>query len=123
MKKPGISKKVTKTAGKAPVKSAEAQASDRGRRVEVIGEVVSNKMQKTISVQIVRLQRHKKYGKFISSSSVFKAHDEKNVAKIGDTVLLYHSRPLSKTKRWVLAEVLKSKVSAPELGADVGVQS
>ena len=94
----------------------------RGRRVEVTGEVVSNKMQKTISVQVVRLMRHKKYGKFISSSSVFKAHDEKNVAKIGDTVLLYHSRPLSKTKRWVLAEVLKSKVSAPELN-ESGVQS
>ena len=94
----------------------------RGRRVEVIGEVVSNKMQKTISVQIFRLVRHKKYGKFIRRSSVFKAHDEKNTAKIGDTVLLYHARPLSKTKRWVLAEVLKTKADAPEINTD-GVQS
>ncbi len=106
--------------GKATGKTTE---STRGRRVEVIGEVVSNKMQKTISVQIVRLMRHKKYGKFISHSSVFKAHDEKNVAKIGDTVLLVHSRPLSKTKRWILAEVLKSKMNAPEIGADLGAQS
>ena len=121
-----MKKQETKEAGKTPAntakKTTEANTEGRGRRVEVIGEVVSNKMQKTISVQIVRLMRHKKYGKFISSSSVFKAHDEKNVAKIGDTVLLYHSRPLSKTKRWVLAEVLKSKLSAPEVNMDGGVK-
>ncbi len=100
----------------------KTEVAPRGRRVEVIGEVVSNKMQKTISVQIFRLVRHKKYGKFIRRSSVFKAHDEKNTAKIGDTVLLYHARPLSKTKRWVLAEVLKTKADAPEINTD-GVQS
>ena len=126
MKKPGISRVVTKKAGApkggAAKKSENSMTEGRGRRVEVTGEVVSNKMQKTISVQVTRLMRHKKYGKFISSSSVFKAHDEKNVAKVGDTVLLYHSRPLSKTKRWVLAEVLKTKISAPEL-TDAGVQS
>jgi small subunit ribosomal protein S17 len=83
------------------------QQVTRGRRIEVVGEVVSNKMDKTISVQIYRLVRHKKYGKFIRRSSVFKAHDEKNVAKMGDTVRIVHTRPLSKTKRWMLAEVVK----------------
>jgi small subunit ribosomal protein S17 len=90
--------------------TADGAATDgaRGRRIEVVGEVISNKMNKTISVLIYRLVRHKKYGKFMRRTSVFKAHDEKNVAKIGDTVRLYHTRPLSKTKRWALAEVVQS---------------
>lgn len=79
----------------------------RGRRIEVVGEVISNKMDKTISVMTYRLVRHKKYGKFIRRSSVLKAHDEKNVAKIGDKVLVFETRPMSKTKRWKLAEVLE----------------
>ncbi len=80
----------------------------RGRQIEVVGEVVSDKMQKTITVQIYRLIRHKKYGKFMRRSSVFKAHDEKNVAKIGDIVRIVHTRPLSKTKRWALKEVVQA---------------
>lgn len=91
--------------------------SSRGRRIEVVGEVVSDKMNKTIAVQIYRLVRHKKYGKFMRRSSVFKAHDENNVAKMGDTVRIYHSRPLSKTKRWVLAEVLKAAKRTDEVEA------
>lgn len=88
-------------------KPAETENA-RGRRIEVVGEVISDKMNKTISVLIYRLVRHKKYGKFMRRTSVFKAHDEKNVAKIGDTVRIYQTRPLSKTKRWALAEVLKA---------------
>lgn len=88
--------------------NAENKESPRGRRIEVVGEVISDKMDKTISVLIYRLIRHKKYGKFMRRTSVFKAHDEKNVAKIGDTVRIYQTRPLSKTKRWALAEVLKA---------------
>jgi small subunit ribosomal protein S17 len=84
------------------------ETAGRGRPIEVVGEVVSNKMQKTITVQIFRLIRHKKYGKFMRRSSVFKAHDEKNVAKIGDIVRIVHTRPLSKTKRWALKEVVQS---------------
>ncbi len=80
----------------------------RGRRIEVVGEVISDKMNKTISVLIYRLVRHKKYGKFVKRTSVFKAHDEHNVAKIGDTVRIFQTRPLSKTKRWMLAEVIKT---------------
>ena len=79
----------------------------RGRRFEVVGEVVSDKMQKTISVMVRRNLMHKKYGKVVKRSSVFKAHDEKNEAKIGDRVLIVQSRPLSKTKRWKLVKVLE----------------
>ena len=90
------------------VSSGASGEAARGRRIEVVGEVISDKMNKTISVLIYRLVRHKKYGKFMRRTSVFKAHDEKNAAKIGDTVRLYHTRPLSKTKRWALAEVIQA---------------
>jgi small subunit ribosomal protein S17 len=107
----------TKTAApapaKAPKKAAKAAGADasveaRGGRTEVEGEVVSDKMNKTISVLIYRLVRHKKYGKFMRRSSVFKAHDENNTAKIGDTVIIHQTRPLSKTKRWALTKVVKA---------------
>lgn len=81
---------------------------NRGRKIEVVGQVVSNKMDKTISVLIYRTVKHEKYGKYIKKTSVFKAHDEKNVAKEGDTVRICESRPLSKTKRWTLVEVLQT---------------
>lgn len=84
------------------------ETNSRGRRNEVVGEVVSNKMDKTISVLIYRMVKHKKYGKFVKKTSVFKAHDEKNVAKIGDIVRIYETRPLSKTKRWALSEVVET---------------
>jgi small subunit ribosomal protein S17 len=81
--------------------------TNRGRRIEVVGEVVSNKMDKTISVLIYNMVRHSKYGKFMKRSSVFKAHDEKNEAGIGDKVRIYETRRLSKTKRWALAEIVE----------------
>lgn len=84
------------------------EVKPRGRRVELQGEVVANKMQKTISVLVYRMVRHAKYGKFIKKSSIIKAHDEKQVSKIGDTVRIYETRPLSKTKRWALAEVINN---------------
>jgi small subunit ribosomal protein S17 len=98
-------------------KATEAKNQDetqdqRGHRIEAVGEVVSDKMDKTISVLTYRLIRHKKYGKFMRRTSVFKAHDEKNVAKIGDTVRIYQTRPLSKTKRWALGEVVKASKTA-----------
>ncbi len=80
----------------------------RGRRVEVQGEVVANKMQKTISVLVYRTIRHEKYGKYVKKSSVIKAHDEKQEAKIGDTVIIFETRPLSKTKRWSLSSVVNT---------------
>jgi len=83
----------------------------RGRRVEVVGEVISNKMEKTISVLIYRMIRHAKYGKYMKRTSVFKAHDEKNEAKVGDIVRIHETRPLSKTKRWSLVEIVEAAKS------------
>lgn len=88
----------------------------RGRKNEAVGVVVSDKMDKTISVLIYSLVRHKKYGKFVRRTSVYKAHDENNSAKIGDKVKIYETRPYSKTKRWKLSEVL-------ETAGERGVQS
>ena len=85
----------------------EKTENTRGRRNEVIGKVVSDKMEKTISVKIFRQVKHKKYGKYIRLSSVFKAHDEKNEAKPGVKVKIYETRALSKTKRWKLAQIIE----------------
>ena len=73
---------------------------------ERIGIVLSNKMQKTIVVQISRKARHPLYGKVINKAKKFKVHDEKNEAKIGDRVRIIETRPLSKEKRWRLVEVV-----------------
>ena len=70
------------------------------------GVVVSDKMQKTIVVQVRRKALHSLYGKVIEKAARFKAHDEKNEAKTGDRVLIQETRPLSKDKRWRLVEVL-----------------
>lgn len=81
---------------------------NRGRVNEVIGEVISDKMDKTISVLIYRQVKHKKYGKYIRRSSVYKAHDGDNKARVGDRVRIYETRPLSKSKRWMLKEIVES---------------
>ena len=80
----------------------------RGRRNEVVGQVISDKMDKTISVQIYRLVKHAKYQKYVRRTSVFKCHDEENKAKVGDKVRIFETRALSKTKRWKLAEVIET---------------
>jgi len=72
------------------------------------GRVVSNKMDKTITVLIERRVRHPVYGKYITRSSKIHAHDENNECGIGDTVKVIESRPLSKTKTWKLQEVVES---------------
>lgn len=82
-------------------------SQERGRKVEIVGEVVSNSMSKTISVLILRTFKHGKYGKYLKRTSVFKAHDENSEAAVGDKVLIKESRPLSKTKRWTLVQVVE----------------
>ena len=82
---------------------------DRKKRKERTGVVVSDKMDKTITVQIKRLVSHAWLTKTIKRYSKMKVHDEKNEAKIGDTVKIVETRPLSKTKRWRLIEVVKQK--------------
>ena len=72
-----------------------------------IGVVSSNKMDKTITVNVERKVKHPLYGKFLKKTTKFHAHDEKNECSIGDTVKIMESRPLSKTKRWRLVEVVE----------------
>jgi len=78
----------------------------RNLRKERVGLVVSNKMDKSIIVQIVRKYRHPVYGKFVRKSNKFVAHDEKNDCNIGDTVRIMETRPLSKRKNWRLIEII-----------------
>ncbi|HKW16269.1 MAG TPA: 30S ribosomal protein S17 [Terriglobales bacterium] len=92
---------------------AETQAA--GRRKEVIGHVVSNRMQKTIVVQVVRKKSHPLYTRVISKAKKFYAHDEKNEAHVGDVVRLEETRPLSKLKRWKLAEIVRKTALVPEV--------
>jgi small subunit ribosomal protein S17 len=77
-----------------------------GKRKTKVGRVVSDKMDKTIVVSVERLTRHRLYKRVIRLSTKFKAHDELNDARVGDTVQIEESRPLSATKRWRLVEVL-----------------
>jgi small subunit ribosomal protein S17 len=80
---------------------------ERNERKERIGRVVSNKMQKTITVAVDRKVKHPIYGKFVNRTTKFKAHDENNTAGIGDTVRIMETRPISKDKRWRLVEVVE----------------
>lgn len=84
-----------------------AEIQTRSRRKTRIGSVVSDKSDKTIVVQVIRQVPHPLYGKVVRRRSRFHAHDEMNQASIGDTVLIMETRPLSKTKRWRLTEIVK----------------
>ena len=79
----------------------------RNLRKERIGQVTSNKMNKTITVAVQRRIKHPIYGKFIGKTTKFTAHDENNDCGIGDTVRIAETRPLSKNKRWRLAEIIE----------------
>jgi len=80
---------------------------ERNLRKERVGTVTSDKMAKTIIVSTERKVKHPIYGKFVKHTKSFKAHDEANDAKVGDTVRISETRPLSKTKRWRLVEVIE----------------
>ena len=80
---------------------------ERNLRKTRIGVVTSNKMTKIITVAVERKVKHPMYGKFLKKTTKFHAHDEKNECSIGDTVKIMESRPLSKTKRWRLVEVVE----------------
>ncbi|MFK7844163.1 MAG: 30S ribosomal protein S17 [Rhodothermales bacterium] len=81
--------------------------TQRSRRKERIGLVVSDKMDKSISIAIQRQVKHPIYGKFIKKTTKLMVHDEQNDANTGDTVRVQETRPLSKNKRWRLVEVLE----------------
>jgi small subunit ribosomal protein S17 len=82
---------------------------------ELIGIVVSHKMQKTIVVEVTRKKAHPMYGRVIAIRKKFYAHDEKNEAHTGDTVKIEESRPLSKLKRWTLKDIVRKTALVPEV--------
>ena len=80
---------------------------ERNLRKTRTGIVTSNKMDKTVTVAVERKVKHPIYGKFVKKTTKFHAHDEKNECTVGDTVRIMETRPLSKTKRWRLVEVVE----------------
>jgi small subunit ribosomal protein S17 len=89
-----------------------ATAPARGHKKERVGEVISNKMTKTIVVRVQRRFPHPEFKKVVTQYSKFYAHDEKSVAKVGDLVRIQECRPLSKMKRWRLVEVERNAEAA-----------
>ena len=87
--------------------AADTAVAERSARKYRVGLVVSDKMDKTITVAIERQVKHPIYGKFVKQTTKLKAHDETNDAGAGDTVRIQETRPLSKTKRWRLVEVVE----------------
>ena len=94
---------------------AETAQKPKPHHKEVVGEVVSNKMAKTIVVKVIRKKAHPFYGRVVSKSKKFYAHDDKNEAHIGDVVRLEETRPLSKLKRWKLIAIVRRAKLAPEV--------
>ena len=80
---------------------------DRNLRKERIGIVTSNKMQKSIIISEVKRTKHPMYGKYVLKTKKYTVHDEKNECKVGDTVKIMETRPLSKTKNWRLVEIIE----------------
>ena len=97
---------VAETSPDSPLATA-SEAPARAARKQRIGLVVSDRMDKTITVAIQRQVKHPIYGKFVRKTTNLKAHDETNDANAGDTVRIQETRPLSKTKRWRLVEVVE----------------
>lgn len=106
-----------KKAAKATPAAEVTQQQPKGRRQQKIGRVASDKMQKTIVVSVESLKRHPVYKRTYKYTTRFKAHDENNTARIGDTVRIEETRPLSREKHWRLVEILKraEQTVAPEV--------
>ncbi len=90
--------------------SEQEQAPDAKVRRKVVGLVVSNKMNKSVSVSIERLIKHPTYGKYVRRTGKIMAHDENNECKIGDRVAISECRPLSKNKAWEVVSILERAV-------------
>ncbi|HAV65119.1 MAG TPA: 30S ribosomal protein S17 [Verrucomicrobiales bacterium] len=95
----------------------QQQPAARGKRKERVGEVISNKMNKTIVVRVERRFPHPRWRKVVTAYSRFYAHDEKNEAQVGDRVRIQETRPLSKTKRWRLISVVERNEEAAAAAA------
>ena len=98
-----------------------SQTEKKTGRKELIGKVVSYKMQKTIVVEVTRKKAHPMYGRVIAIRKKFYAHDEKNETHVGDVVRIEESRPLSRLKRWTLKDIVQKTALVPEVAADVDV--
>ena len=85
---------------------------ERGIRKKMVGRVISHKMDKTAVVSVSRLKKHVSYKKYIVAEKIFKAHDPKNSCAVGDKVKIIESRPISKTKKWQLLEILEKAQGA-----------
>jgi small subunit ribosomal protein S17 len=85
-------------------------ADERGNRKRVVGIVESDKMAKTRVVTVTEQTKHPKYGKYMKRTQRYHVHDEKNESKVGDKVLIIETRPLSKTKRWRLMQVVERAI-------------
>ncbi|MDP2646741.1 MAG: 30S ribosomal protein S17 [Desulfobacterales bacterium] len=83
---------------------------NRGLKRQLIGTVVSNKMDKSVVIQVERLVKHKLYQKYVRRRSKFSAHDKNNECQVGDKVSITESRPLSKTKRWQVSKIIQKAV-------------
>jgi len=94
-----------------------AAALSRAQRKERVGEVISDRMDKTIVVRVERRFRHPRFRKVVTAYSKFYAHDEKNEAKVGDRVRISETRPVSRLKRWRLVEVVERAVESSPLSA------
>jgi small subunit ribosomal protein S17 len=104
-------------------KTATPQAEKvQGRRKEVVGEVVANRMQKTIVVKVTRKKAHPFYGRVVARNKKFYAHDEKNEAHVGDIVRIEETRPMSKLKRWKLKDIVRKTALVPEVVLDQEVK-
>jgi small subunit ribosomal protein S17 len=91
----------------APSSPDETSTGGRGIRKSRVGRVISDKMQKTVVVEVSRRGRHPVYKKIVRHSARYKAHDERSEAHVGDTVLIAETRPLSKDKRWRVVRVVE----------------
>jgi len=96
----------SQTGGAVTKDAATGGAAARRRPKTIMGIVTSDKMQKTRSVRVTRLEPHRKYGKYLRRRTIYKAHDENEVSGVGDTVRIAETRPLSKTKRWRVVEIV-----------------
>ena len=83
------------------------RTAQRSRRKVRVGKVVSDRMEKTVVVSIERLVRHETYGRYVRRRTKFKVHDEKNECRVGDVIRFMETRPMSKDKRWRVAEILR----------------
>ena len=92
------------------MKVMDMENTQKSRRKELMGQVISDKMDKSVIVQVERFIQHKMYKKFIRQYKKYQAHDEKNACRIGDAVKIIETRPLSKLKRFRVTEIVKKAV-------------